>query len=211
MSVTAKKKTAYGVFIIESLRKGDVHDAKIMQGILEMSDIVTIYEYVETVAQFENQLEEFKKSNFRYLHLSFHADETGLEIEGEDYSNKRLADLLSGGMDNKRLFMSTCKGANRNLAKKIITGSGAMSLCGSPTDFYFDKAVLFWPSFYHLMREIDVNAMTKTMIVNTLQKCTDLFGVPINYYSKIKSMPKSIRRLKIRTGKQATRERIDFK
>lgn len=211
MTSNQKKKTAYGVFIIESLRKEDKKDAKIMQEIMEMSGIVTVYEYVETIQDFERQVEEFKKSNFRYLHLSCHADRKGLEIEGQNYSNQSLANLLNDGMYDKRLFMSACQGGNRELAKKVITDSKAMSVIGTPMDLYFHKAALFWPSFYHLMEEIDSQKMSRKMLISTLQKCTDLFGVPINYYSKITTMPKSIRRLKIRTGKQAMGERIDFK
>jgi hypothetical protein len=210
MITPVKKSTAYGVFIIESLHLGDEPDAKVMNKILNMSNIVTLYNYAHSVAEFERLLEEFKKSNFRYLHLSCHADSKGLEIDGEDYTNQRLANFLKGGMNNKRLFMSACQGANRSLANKVIIGSGAMSLIGTPTDLYFDKAVLFWPSFYHVINKLDSEHMNRKILIKTLQKCTDLFGVQINYYSKIKKEPKALRCLKIRNGKMPDDQRIDF-
>jgi len=208
MSKNKRKPTAYGVFIIECLRPGDAADAKVMHQILEMSNIIALYHTSNTILEFEQQVSDFKKSNFRYLHLSCHADAAGLEIEGQDYSNQRLADLLKDGMDNKRLFMSACQGANRNLAKKIINGCNAASLIGTPVKLYFDKSVLFWPSFYHLINEIDQVKMNRKLLISTLQKCTDLFGVAINYYSKINVSPNALRRLKIRKGQPPTDERL---
>jgi hypothetical protein len=211
MSLVNTKRATYGVFIIESLRSDDDFDGDILHQILEMSGINARYREADTVEDFQRLIEEFKSSAFRYLHLSCHADRTGLEIGGEEVTNERLAELLTGGFDKKRLFMSACQGANRDLAKRVITESGAMSLIGTPVDLYFNKSVLFWPSFYHIINELDTGKMTRKMLIATLQKCTDLFGVPINYYSKIRQVPRAMRRLKIRKGKPAADDRLNFK
>ena len=206
-----KSGATYGVFIIESLRSEDDFDGDILHQILEMSGISAQYRDADTVEDFERLIEEFKSSEFRYLHLSCHADKEGIAVGGEEISNQRLADLLKGGMDNKRLFMSACQGANLDLARKMITETGAMSLIGSPVDLYFDKSVLFWPSFYHIMNELDERFMRRKVLIRTLQRCTDLFGVAINYYSRIKRDPKAMRRLKIRAAKPAVDVRLSFK
>jgi len=100
------QSTAYGLCIIESLRAGDDSDGKIIHKILEMSNIVTLYYNAKTFEEFKQFIGEFKTSNFRYLHLSCHADKDGLEIGGEEITNETLAGMLAGGMNNKRLFMS---------------------------------------------------------------------------------------------------------
>lgn len=64
----------------------------------------------------------------------------------------------------------------------------------------FTKSVLFCPSFYHIVNEYDQNKMRREALIETLQKCVDMFGIPINYYSKINNTTTYIRRLKIRRG-----------
>lgn len=154
---------------------------------------------------------DFKASKFRYLHLSCHATTKWIEVGEKQVSNQELAGLLKGGMTNKRLFMSACHGANFDLAKKVITDSGAMSLIGTPVILYFNKSVLFWPSFYHIMNEIDSRVMKRKVLISTLQRYTDLFEVAINYYNRIKSGPKAVRRLKIRAGQLPSDKRLDLK
>lgn len=208
MPASIKKSSDYAVFIIESLRSDDDADGEVLNQILEMSGIDSDYHYADTVDDFKGFIEEFKSSGYRYLHLSCHADQKGIQVNGDDISNQALADLLTGALNGKRLFMSACKGANRDLANKVIRLCGANSLIGSPTNLRFDKSVLFWPSFYHIMYELDEKIMKRKYLVSSLQKCTDLFNVPINYYSKIKNAPDSIRRLKIRPAMLPVDDRL---
>jgi hypothetical protein len=198
MLVSTKRSSDYAVYIIESLRSEDDADGEVLDQILEMSGITSSYHNADTIEDFRRFIEEFKSSGYRYLHLSCHADQKGIQINGEDISNQELADLLKGALTGKRLFMSACKGANRDLANKVITLCGSNSLIGSPINLRFDKSVLFWPSFYHIMNEMDEKIMKRKYLISSLQKCTDLFNVPINYYSKIKNEPNSMRRLKVR-------------
>ena len=199
------------MYIIESLRSDDDADGEVLDQILEMSGIDSDYHYADTVDDFKRFIEEFKSSGYRYLHLSCHADQKGIQINGEDISNQELADLLKSALTGKRLFMFACKGANRDIANKVIKLCGSNSLIGSPTNLRFDKSVLFWPSFYHIMNELDEKIMKRKYLVSSLQKCTDLFNVPINYYSKIKNAPNAMRRLKIRPGKLPVDDRLTSK
>lgn len=202
------KKTAYGVYIVECLRAGDFNDGKVLHQILELMGMVSVYQNAKTIEDFRSFIEDFKTSQFRYLHISCHADKKGLEIDGEDFSNEALQDLLKGGLKNKRVFMSACQGANKDLASRLLVDCEAYSLIGTPVDLDFDKSVLFWPSFYHIINEYDQQKMKRDFLIETLQKCVDMFGVPINYYSKIKNTTTHLRRLKVRRGVAIDNQKI---
>jgi hypothetical protein len=139
--------TKFGVFIIESLRGDDYFDGKTLAEILNLSHIPVTYKWADTKENLIIQLKLFKKSNMRYLHLSCHADEQGIEINSDFISNKELQDMFDGILNKRRIFMSACKGANRDLATRVIMANGAYSLIGTPINLRFDKSALFWPAF----------------------------------------------------------------
>lgn len=203
--------TKYGVYIIESLRGDDYFDGETLHDILKLSDIPTVYKWADSISELKKHLIDFNKSNYRYLHLSCHADETGIEINGKSITNTKLQGITKNIIRNKRLFLSACKGANRDLATKIIIANQAYSLIGTPINLRFDKSVLFWPSFYHTMNEIDSLKMRKQDIIDVLKKCVDLFKVPINYYSKINGDSNFLWRLKIRENQKLDNRKIKRK
>lgn len=198
----------YGIFIIESLRSKDYFDGETLSDILKLSKIPVKYTWADTKDDLITHIAAFKKSKYRYLHLSCHADETGIEINGEDISNSQIQVILRHAIINRRLFMSACKGANRDLASKIVAGNGAYSLIGPPVNLYFDKSAMFWPAFYHVINEIDNAKMNKKNIRDALQRCVDLFKVPINYYSRSNGNNKLLWRLKIRYNGRSDNRQI---
>jgi len=192
--------TKYGVYIIEFLRANDYADGDNMSEILKLSLILTEYKWVDTKEEFEEALNDFNKKKFRYLHISCHADETGFEINGDEITNYEFQKMTKKYLTNKRLFLSACKGANRDLASLIVSKNNAHSLVGMPIKLPFDKSALFWPSFYHLINEVDSNKMKRHQIVDIVKKLVDLFNIPVNYYSKIANNKTYMRRLKIKPG-----------
>lgn len=189
----------YGVYIIEFLRAADEYfDGEALHDILQLSKIPSEYRWADTIEDFKRHLKDFNTSNFRYLHISCHADETGLEINGGEILNEEFQKLTKGYLTNKRLFLSACKGANKDLASRIIGGNNAWSVLGIPINLRFDKSALFWPTFYHLINEIDSKKMLRKDIVEIVKKCVDLLNVPVNYYSRIGENTTHLRRLKIR-------------
>jgi hypothetical protein len=192
--------TKYGVYIIEFLRADDYTDGENLHEILKLSLIPTKYNWVDTKEDFKKAIKEFNASKFRYLHISCHADETGFEINGEKISNSEFQSMTKKVLTNKRVFLSACKGANRDIASKIIISNKAYSLIGIPIDIYFDKSAIFWPTFYHLINEVDKKAMKRDLIIDIAKKCVNLLNVPINYYSRINNSSTHIRRLKFRQG-----------
>ncbi|QEM03733.1 hypothetical protein DIU31_009485 [Mucilaginibacter rubeus] len=199
--------TVYGVYIIESLNDGDYFDGENLNGILTVAKIPVIYRYALSVSSLKELLQDFKRSKFRYLYLSCHADEDGIEINGEAISYRELQHM-SGNMKDVRIFMSACKGVNRPFAKLMIGKSKILSLIGSPDDIDQDKAAVFWPAFFYIMKESDEKKMVRSNISITLKKLINLFDLPINYYSKITGDPKHMRQLKIRTGKSTDNKKI---
>jgi hypothetical protein len=193
--------TKYGVFIIESLRHNDHTDGKTLHQILKLSRIRSNYNWVNSVDDFINKLSNFSKSSFRYLHVSCHSDESGFEINGKYISNLEFKNLTQKHIEKRRIFLSSCKSANLDIASKLIIDNGAMSVIGTPIDLRFDKSVLFWSSFYHTMNEIDNSKMKREDIKITLKKCVELFGIPINYYTKHTDGNRFLRRFKIRQNK----------
>lgn len=201
-------KSIYGVFIIESLRGDDFFDGEILSEILDLSQINNIYREVESIEDFQSAIVDFKKSGLRYLHLSCHADMDGIEINGEEVSNHELSEMFYGNLEGRRVFLSACKGGNRNMATAAITRCSAQSVIGTPIDLYFDKAALFWPSFYHVINCVDNSKMNKSSLASTLKKCVDLFEIPINYYHSINEQPNYLRRYKFKHGQRTTNTKI---
>jgi len=201
-------KTKYGVYIIESLRSDDYFDGQTLHDILEMSKIESTYKWVESIDDLKRVLKLFIISKYRYLHISCHADEYGIEINGDSISNEELQKLTSAHLKDKRIFLSACKGANLDLASKLIIQNHVLSVIGTPTDLRFDKSVLFWPSFYHAISEIDNTKMKKNDIRDILRKCVDLFEIPINFYSKYLTSKDYLWRLKIRHDKPLDNRRV---
>jgi hypothetical protein len=190
--------TKYGVYIIEFLRADDYCDGEALHAILELSLIPTKYEWADSIDDLKRFLIDFNNLEYRYLHISCHADATGFEINGDKISNFKIQSLTKNIISNKRLFLSACKGANKDLASRIIVGNNAYSLLGIPINLYFDKSALFWPSFYHLINEIDSKKMSRENIIDIVKKCVNLFKIPVNYYSRINNSKTHLRRLKIR-------------
>lgn len=204
------KKTVYGVYIIEALRADDYAIGENLRDILDLSNMVVLHQWADTKDDLHRHLKDFKRSKLRYLYITCHANSTGIFINSEHISNKELQ-ALTGNIKDVRIFMSACQGANRDLANRLIGKCGGLSLIGTPIDLDFDKAAIFWPSFFHIMKELDEKKMSRKLISSTLKKLVDLFKVPINYYSKIKDEPKYFRRLSIRAGKPSKNTKLIVK
>lgn len=192
----------YGVYIIESLDEEDYWDGEGLYQILELTRIKCEYKNVLSKEDFISKISDFEKTDFRYLHLSFHGGEEGVSINGEDVSYDELSRIINPVIKKKRVFISSCRGSNRKLAANLIVRGNCQSLIGCPIDLRFDKAALFWPSFYHVINMVDSKRMDQKIITSTIQKCVDLFRIPINYYHTLPKKPANhIRRVKFRPNK----------
>jgi hypothetical protein len=200
------KKTDFAVYIIESVKSEDFAEGEYLNAILNHS-ITCYHKDCISVDHLKDLLKDFRKSKFRYLHLSCHANESGIFINGDFVSNRQLQEML-GKINDRRVFLSACEAGNENLAHRLISLSRALSVIGTPLPLNQDKAAVFWPAFYYVMKEGDLKKMTMDRLKTNLQKCVDLFDVPINYYSAIIKDPAYLRRAIIRAGKKMDSQKI---
>jgi hypothetical protein len=174
----------YGIFLIESLNEGDDKDGKILKDILDVCQIENDYTEVKTRSQLIGAIDKFKESEFRYLHLSCHANEKGFGLTDTTFiTNIEFSEIISDKLQKRRIFMSACKAGNLDLAGRLITRNKIYSLIGSPEPIRFDKSLLFYPTFYHIMNELDEKRMMKNELRKSIRAGVNLFKIPIHYYA----------------------------
>lgn len=137
------------VFIIESLtfkdEKDELFEGQILSKILKFAMIESQYYYVRTKREFEHVIGLFKKSNYRYLHISCHGNRNGISTTLDLINFDELGLILENVIDNKRLFISACSVMNNNLANSVLSNTDCYSIVGPSKDIYMDDAVIFWP------------------------------------------------------------------
>ena len=179
------------VFIIESLDPDDEGNGR-LEGVI-LSNMLNFHEkkpkycYVRTKKQFLEAVESYKESNYRYLHLSCHAnDESMCTTNLEEIRFNELAKILKPCLNKKRLFISACAMVNENLAENIIPETDCYSIIGPNEPIGFSDAAIFWSSFYHLMFRHDEGAMKREELLKYVRRIHKVFEVNISYFSSSK-------------------------
>ena len=191
--------TIADVFIIETLHPDDEGNGRFegssISHILRLHGKSPIYEYVRTRDDFEIAVKNFGRSNYRYLHISAHADSEGMCTTNQDEIDyDELAALLKINLKNKRLFLSACSMVHDDMAKEIIPTTGCYSVVGPKDDIEFSTAAVFWPAIYHLMFSHNGSGMKHKELKENLKRVTDLFRVDIGYYSASKKLERGYTR-----------------
>jgi hypothetical protein len=163
------------VFIIESLDPDDEGNGRFegssISHVLRLHGKEPKYRYVRTRGQFANAIEDFAISNYRYLHISAHADSEGMCTTNQDEIDyDELADLLTPALNKKRLFLSACSMVHEDMAKVIVPKTGCYSVVGPRESIAFTAAAVFWPAIYHLMFTISDSVMTRCVLKGNLEK-----------------------------------------
>ena len=175
------------VFIVESLtfedEKEQQYEGRILTDILRLGGKDPHYYYVRTKRELEAILDRFEESECRYLHLSCHGNRTALGTTLDVIPVRELRTILNPYLEGRRLFLSTCNAANRQLAN-VLNGSGCLSIVGPCEEVTFNKAAILWASFYHLAFESDAKRMQGADIANILKDLAPLFGVHMAYFTK---------------------------
>jgi hypothetical protein len=179
--------TEANVFIIESLRLDDEKkhrfEGKFLSQILRLGNKKSMYYYIRTKKELGKILRLFGKSDYRYLHLSCHGDETSISTTLDRISFSELNELVRPHVRDKRLFISACSAVNEHLAKTIIRSSKCFSIIGPAEDILFSDAAIIWASFYHLVFKEDPKKMKRESILPTLKNVANTFGISLNYFS----------------------------
>lgn len=181
--------TRADIFIIESLGPDDEGNGRfegpIISHVARLHGKQPAYRYVRTRRDFGKAIKAFLRSDFRYLHISAHADREGIATTNQDkITNRELGEMLGKGFADRRLFLSACSIVHREMAAQIIPVTGCFSVVGPRRDIGFAEAAVFWPALYHLMFEFDSKAMMRAALAANLIKVTRLFDVEIGYYAR---------------------------
>ena len=186
-----KVKTNPQLFIIESLtleeEQKNFQEGHIISEMLNLAGKKkTRYYYIRTRLELEEMIEIFGKSKYRYLHISCHADEFGLNTTFDTISYSELGQMLGPHLLKRRVFVSACEMANRNLAKELFSDPGLISLTGPKKKIRFDDAAAFWVSFYHLMFKMDHERMATKDLRETTQQLSTMYNVHTNCFVALK-------------------------
>lgn len=182
------------IFIIESLKFEDEeknrYEGKILSDMLHLDGKQCKYYRIRTKQEFIEMIDKFQESNYRYLHLSCHADQESMATTLDAIRFDELAKILGPKLRNRRLFLSACQMTNESLASKILPNSQCNSVIGPMKDVLFSDAAIFWCSFYHLMFKDNPKVMKHEMISDYLQNTANLFNVSLNYFYPTKESQK---------------------
>src|SRR5206468_3114362 len=100
--------TTPDVFIVESLRfideKKKRQEGSLLAHVLNLAERECQYFYIRTRKEFEKLLNRFARSQFRYLHISCHADTEGIELTLDGLNIQQLGSLLRPYIKNRRIF-----------------------------------------------------------------------------------------------------------
>jgi hypothetical protein len=174
-----------GVFIIESLDLEDetnnLFEGKILYSILKMLDVDVFYRYIRTKKELKEMIKQFEESDYRYLHLSCHGNETGIQItlEKNTITFEELSDMFKYENRKQRLFLSSCNAMNGQDILDGMSDTKFKSITGPLQAIRFSDSRAFWTAFYHLMFRDD-ELIKNSRLKEALEKLADTFDVEIS-------------------------------
>jgi hypothetical protein len=182
------KTTKPEVFIVESLtlkdEKNNRQEGELISRMLHLAGKrETEYYYIRTKLELDEIIDLFDESGCRYLHLSCHANKTGMATTFDDISYVELGKMLRPCLENRRVFVSACQMATAALAKELLPDTGCYSLIGPRQPINFDDAAAFWVSFYHLMFKLNTKTMNRANLIKRVTQLSRIFEEPISFYA----------------------------
>ncbi|MBO5470826.1 MAG: hypothetical protein J5976_00085 [Bacteroidales bacterium] len=186
------KDTILGVYIIESLDISDerrnISEGKMIKKALQLCGVKCSYKYIRTETEFRYFLSCFRRSKYRYLHISCHGSKTSLCTTLDTISQNALCDLLPKNIDNRRIFISACGFVNDNIAKNLLGCSDCFSVIGYDEDVNICDSAMLWSSFYYAifrqhMQLKERFRMNRNQILLILKGLTKIYEQIVNYYA----------------------------
>lgn len=189
------------VFIVESLRPSDeegrLFEGRIISRVLRFSDSPAKYRYIQTKKMLQRVIGEFAKSGYRYLHLSCHGGKKGISLTCDEIDLDELRAVLAGHLRNRRVFLSSCSVATQELAEALLYRTGCNSVVGPSKDIEFDRAAIFWASFYHLMLRDGARSMKRDRVRENASVLQALFGVHMRFFTRSKSAQSGFKEVRL--------------
>lgn len=184
-------KTIPRIFIVESLafsdEKDDLFEGKVLSQILKISGSEAEYVYLRTKKELEKVIDHFENSGYRYLHFSCHGNSRGIGLTLDNLSFEELGEMLAPCLDKRRVFFSSCQVMNNKLAEALLKDTGCYSVIGPSKSINFDRAAIYWASFYHLMLRDEAVSMKRGKLKEHTATLQKLFGVHMRYFSTSRS------------------------
>jgi hypothetical protein len=178
------QETLPEVFILESLsmkdeKAGNRYEGRVLYDVLKMCGKSPQYYYFRTEQELIELAKEFRKSGYRFLHLSCHGNGTTIFTTLGEISYYRFAEIFSGFLQNRRLFVSACEVGNE-LFKSIVSvkNKGMYSVACPTVKIRFDHAVALWSALYVHTFSKDENYVKVSDILFALESLYVLFEVP---------------------------------
>jgi hypothetical protein len=165
--------------------EGGIHEGEILSRMLKLSGKKkTKYFYIRTERELDEIIDLFDESEYRYLHISCHANGKGMATTFDSIPYVELGRKLAPCLKNRRVFVSACQMANDTLAAALLKDTGCNSLVGPTKAIRFDDAAAFWVAIYHLMFKHNDNAMKHAQVELYVNELSRLFGEPISYFRR---------------------------
>lgn len=156
------------LFIIEVLKPEDYacFAADGLQLVMQMQALGFDTRYVRAYSfdSFKEAIAQFKESSFKWLHLSCHGCENGIEFyksepwekdhkfEEDIIANDEVAKAFRRCLTNCRITLSGCRIGNEDFTRKMFShNKGLQSLVAPVDDLNFDIAAPLWLSYYSLL------------------------------------------------------------
>lgn len=174
------------VFILESLTldnesKG-MKDGLLLSQALRLYGKKPKYYYFRTERELIELIALFKASKYRYLHISCHGSAASLHTTFDELAYQRVGQILSGALNNKRLFVSACEAGNELFAAAIYgSNPGLYSVLAPSKVIHFHRSAAFWSAFYFLMFDFDSTAMKRKTLRTRLSATVTLFDVYLHF------------------------------
>ena len=184
-----KQITTPETFILESLsledEAADRRDGRLLFEQLRLQGRSPRYYYFRTPEELAHLAVEYRKSAYRYLHLSCHGNEVTLQFTFGTMTFDDFATAFCKRIDNRRLFISGCSLGNQAFADKVYAKNGGMySIIAPTTTVRFDQSAVFWTSFYFLMHSYDGGSMKAAQLTEALKRLSELFEVSVAFFRK---------------------------
>lgn len=174
------------VFILESLTVADERkkrfEGRVLADVLRMCGKSPEYFYFRTEQELKELILEFRRSGYRFLHLSCHGNETELATTYGNIAYATFANMSAGHLQNRRLFVSACEVGNELFSELVAARNKGMYSIASPrVTIPFDKAVALWSALYVHTFSMDGESIKAKHIQEALVSLCALFDIPFMF------------------------------
>lgn len=173
------------VFIIESLDSDDEkhkrYEGLLLSDMLRLANKSPKYHYINSIDELPLVIGLFRQSQYRYLHISCHANSSEIAIGNSSMPYKEFASCFKGHLNLRRVFLSACKTGNSELFNELEKANqGLHSIVAPIKSISFDNAAAIWSALYLSLFEEKTTSMKHSGIEKRLKNLSQLF--PVDFY-----------------------------